>query len=200
MSDHFTTIDATAEARLKVDRSEFLGIAFPAPSEPAFFETLTRVSKQHFSASHLCWAFRLQERIRSSDAGEPSGSAGKPILLSIEAAGLTDVGVIVVRWFGGVKLGTGGLARAYRDTAAATLALARRVERYHYARFLVTVPFASISNAYRLVAAPDVVLVGENFGDENTFTYDVRLSFRGTFAATLTKLRLFYREVASPSA
>jgi len=94
------------------------------------------VEKRHFDATHHCWAFRLFDgRARSSDAGEPSGTAGKPIAMAIEGAGLHDVAVIVVRWVGGIKLGTGGLARAYGETAAAVLASAPLVDRYIYARF-----------------------------------------------------------------
>ena len=113
-ADHYTTLIAPVEFRQKIERSEFLGIAFPVSEEPAFFEELGRIEKKHFDATHHCWAFRLFDmRQRSSDAGEPSGTAGKPILSAIEGANLHDVGVVVVRWYGGVKLGTGGLVRAY---------------------------------------------------------------------------------------
>src|SRR5437764_1072106 len=122
VSDHYRTIAARVAARIKVERSEFLAIAFPAASEEEFFAELARIEKEHFDATHHCWAFRLfSGRERSSDAGEPSGTAGKPILGAIDSARFHDVAVVVVRWFGGVKLGTGGLARAYRDSAASVL-------------------------------------------------------------------------------
>src|SRR5687768_9376063 len=123
-SDHYRTLTSSAESRQKIERSEFLGIAFPVTTDDAFFEQLRRIEKQHFDATHHCWAFRLfaggETRQRSSDAGEPSGTAGKPIMSAIEGADVHDVGVVVVRWYGGVKLGSGGLTRAYRKTAADT--------------------------------------------------------------------------------
>src|SRR5258707_4944825 len=134
MIDHYRTLDTTAEFRQKIERSEFLGIAFPVETDEAFVSALAVLTKRHFDATHLCRAFRLfangEIRVRSADAGEPSGTAGKPILSAIEGAGLYDVAVVVVRWYGGVKLGTGGLSRAYRETAAETLLGASLVDRY----------------------------------------------------------------------
>ena len=192
MIDHYRTIAAPSEARIKIERSEFLGIASPIASEEEFFAELARVEKKHFDATHHCWAFRLfhDARQRSSDAGEPSGTAGKPILNAIESAELHDVGVIVVRWYGGVKLGTGGLARAYRDGAAEVLRNVTPLDRYLYERITVTVPFEQLSVVYRLVHPPDVVLIEERFADENEFLFDVRRSAAAAFRKTLTEKRL----------
>ena len=192
MSDHYQTLASPASFRQKIERSEFLGLAFPVESEEAFFEELARISREHFDATHHCWAFRLRERSRSSDAGEPSGTAGKPILLAIEADDVFEAGVVVVRWYGGVKLGTGGLSRAYRDTAAQTLAGARRLDRYRYARFDVVVPFDAFGKAYHLVDPPHVLLSGETFGETNVFAFDVRESRAGAFATRLGELRLAF--------
>src|SRR5207237_5286898 len=104
--------------------------------------------------------------------------------------GLHDVGVVVVRWFGGVKLGTGGLSRAYRESAAAVLRDARTLERYVYTRVEVVVPFERLSNAYRLVVPPDVVLAGEDFGERNVFAFDVRASQADAFRKMLIEKRL----------
>lgn len=190
MRDHYRTIAARAEHRLKVERSEFLAIAFPVSDEVSFFAELDAIEKTHFDATHHCWAFRLfaEERTRSSDAGEPSGTAGKPILSAL--GDLFDVGVVVVRWFGGVKLGTGGLSRAYREAAAGALRDAPPAERYVYERVRVVVPFEAIGTAYRLVSAPDVVLAGERFGEVNEFDFDVRLSRIEQFMTTLREKRL----------
>ncbi|MBV8517738.1 MAG: YigZ family protein [Acidobacteria bacterium] len=192
MNDHYRTLAARAEFRQKIERSEFLGIAFPVTSEDAFFAELAAAQKRDFDATHHCWAFRLfhDARTRSSDAGEPSGTAGKPILAAIEGAALYDAGVIVVRWYGGIKLGTGGLARAYRETAAETLRGAQLADRYVYARVRVIVPFDALSVVYRLVEPPHVVLAEERYGDENEFLFDVRASRVNAFAAQLTERRL----------
>lgn len=192
MPDHYRTIGERVEFRHKIERSEFLGIAFPIASEEEFFEELERIHKRFFDASHHCWAYRLfvDSRARSSDAGEPSGTAGKPILAAIEGADLYDVAVVVVRWFGGIKLGTGGLSRAYRETAAETLRTAKPVDRYLYERVRVIVPFDALGNVYRLVDVPNVVLVEEKYGEENVFAFDVRESLVERFAQRLREMRL----------
>jgi uncharacterized YigZ family protein len=192
MSDHYQTIAAPVEARIKIERSDFLGIAFPVTAEEQFFAELQRIQKQHFDATHHCWAFRLfaDARQRSSDAGEPSGTAGRPILAAI--GDYQDVGVVVVRWYGGVKLGTGGLSRAYRETAAAALREARPVDRYVYQRFRVTVPFETMGTIYRMIEPPDVILAGEHFGETNVFELDVRASRAEAFAKALTERRFAF--------
>lgn len=195
MSDHYRTIAAPAEARVKIERSDFLALAFPVGTDAQLFEHLAAAEKKFFDATHHCWALRLFEegRARSSDAGEPSGTAGKPILAAIESAGLFDAGVIVVRWYGGVKLGTGGLARAYREAAAAALATAPLSDRYLYDRFHVVVPYEVIGHAYRLVSPPDVLLAGTTFGAVNELQFDVRRSRAAAFAADLTARRFEFR-------
>jgi uncharacterized YigZ family protein len=194
-ADHYRAPDGRAEFRQKIERSEFLAIAFPVHSEADFFSELAAIAKQHFDATHHCWAFRLfsEDRSRSSDAGEPAGTAGKPILSAIEGANLHDIGVVVVRWYGGVKLGTGGLSRAYRDTAARTLEITPSSERFIYKRFAVVVPFDSLGVIYRLLAPPDIVLVSESFGDQNVFEIDVRTSMAEAFEVRLRELRLILR-------
>ena len=193
MLDHYLALTERAEYRHKIERSDFLGIAFPVMSEEEFFGELQRIEKRYFDATHHCWAFRLRERSRSSDAGEPSGTAGKPILSAIEGASLFETAVVVVRWFGGVKLGTGGLSRAYRENAAETLRHAKIADRYVYERFRVIVPFDMMSHAYRLVDPPNVILLEETFADQNEFVFDVRRSRADDFARTLTERRLSFR-------
>ncbi|MEA2415141.1 MAG: hypothetical protein QOI58_1798 [Thermoanaerobaculia bacterium] len=194
MIDHYRTLAAPSEFRQKIDRSEFLGIAFHIEDDDAFFAELAVLTKRHYDATHLCWAFRLfangEIRARSADAGEPSGTAGKPILSAIEGADLYDTAIIVVRWYGGVKLGTGGLSRAYRETAAEALRAASIEDRYVYQRFRVTVPFDQLGVVYRLIDAPHVVLAAEHFGETNEFDFDVRISRADEFAKTLIEKRL----------
>ena len=195
MRDAYRTIEAQALFRHKIERSEFLGLTFPVSSEQAFTAQLEAIRKEHFDATHHCWAFRLlaEERARSSDAGEPSGSAGKPILSAIEAADLFDSGVVVVRWFGGVKLGTGGLSRAYRSTAAGAIDAATVVDRFVYTRVDVIIPFDRVSEVYRLVNPPAVLLAGEDYGEANVFHFDVRASRRDEFVQHLTERRFTLR-------
>lgn len=195
VEDHYRTLSGRVEFRHKIERSDFLGIAFPIVSEEGFFAELERVQKLHFDATHHCWAFRLFDsaRSRSSDAGEPSGTAGKPILAAVEGAALHDVGAIVVRWYGGIKLGTGGLSRAYRETMAETLNAAIPLDRYVYERVEVFVPFEAMSGAWRLADAPNIVLTGQEYGEKNVFSFDVRASMRDSFLTKLRELRLEVR-------
>ncbi len=116
-----------AEYRLNEKGSKFLGWVVPAKSEADSFDLLAGRSRLHHDATHHCWAFRVDEMTapveRSSDAGEPSGTAGRPILDAIRGAGMMNVLVVVTRWFGGTKLGKGGLIRAYGGCAAEALKL-----------------------------------------------------------------------------
>jgi uncharacterized YigZ family protein len=192
--DHYRTLSSASEFRQKIDRSEFLGIVFHVEDDDAFFAELASLTKRHYDATHLCWAFRLfangEVRARSADAGEPSGTAGKPILSAIEGADLYDVAVVVVRWYGGVKLGTGGLSRAYRETASEALRIGTIDDRYVYQRFTIDVPFDQLGVVYRLIDAPHVMLAAEHFGDRNEFGFDVRLSRADEFAKMLREKRL----------
>jgi uncharacterized YigZ family protein len=195
--DHYRTIAREVEQRIKVQRSEFIAFALPFDSEEAFFSRLESLQRRFFDASHHCWAFRLlqdaAERARSSDAGEPGGTAGKPILSAIESHEFFDVGVVVVRYFGGTKLGTGGLSRAYRDAATAALDDASPEERYLYERIVVDVPFSATSIIYRMIDPPHVRIAGETYGDGIELALDVRRSRAEAFASDLDSKRLRFR-------
>lgn len=193
--DEFRILAAPSLSELRIDRSRFLAIALPIESEESFTSALAGIQKEHFDATHHCWAWRLRDglRSRSSDAGEPSGTAGRPILAQIEASGLWNLTVIVVRWYGGVKLGTGGLGRAYRDAAAGALAEASATTRILYRSIEIDVPFPRISEIYRLISSPDVVLGGESFGETNVFRLLVRESRVDEFARSLAGKRFSHR-------
>lgn len=197
MRDHYRTISAPALAEIKVERSRFIAHAFHVTTDEEFGTKLSAIEKKAFDATHHCWAFRCwadgAARSRSSDAGEPSGTAGRPILQAIESADLFDVGVVVVRYYGGVKLGTGGLARAYRDAAHEVLQTVVPDDRYAYDTIAIHVPFSAMSTVYRMIAPPDVLLDREEFGDGNVFTMRVRRSRAEAFRAELTDKRLAFR-------
>ncbi|HEY0787061.1 MAG TPA: YigZ family protein, partial [Thermoanaerobaculia bacterium] len=193
-SDAFDVLSGRSEAEIKITRSSFLAIVFPVESEEGFHALLEAIQKKYFDATHQCWAFRVRnadgEHHRSSDAGEPSGTAGRPILAALESAELFNAACVVVRYFGGTKLGTGGLARAYRDAAREALQIAPRERLYLYRRITVEAPFERLNTLYRLVAPPDVVLVEERFAETNQFVFDVRLSHSESFLKRLATERL----------
>lgn len=192
-ADSWTTLREEVRAAIRTQRSEFIGIAFPCASEETFQRQLAAIQREHFDATHHCWAWRLfagaAPVARSSDAGEPSGSAGRPILGAIESADLYDVAVIVVRYYGGVKLGTGGLGRAYRDAAREALSTGDRLEQYLYERVTAEVPFSQISVPYRLLDPPHVTIESEEYGERNLFTFRVRRSRRDALEQELVRQR-----------
>lgn len=129
--DTFTTITGKAEAQYSQLRSKFIGYVFPATTPEEALEYVARLRQEYYDARHVCWAYRLGhngEQTRSNDDGEPSGTAGKPILGQLLSNGYTNVVAIVVRYFGGVKLGTSGLIEAYREATALALAEATPLE------------------------------------------------------------------------
>jgi uncharacterized YigZ family protein len=131
-NDTCKTIKALSEGYHTEKRSRFLSFALPVRSEEEIRDIIREYRKKFYDARHVCWAYMLgaERRVfRAGDDGEPSSTAGKPILGQINANGLTDVLIIVVRYFGGTKLGTGGLILAYRTAAAAAIAAAETEER-----------------------------------------------------------------------
>lgn len=147
--------------------SVFLAWIGPAASEDAAKAALDGIARKHPDASHHCWAWRLgtPPRERSSDAGEPSGTAGIPILQVLRGAGLSDVLAVVVRWFGGTKLGKGGLARAYAGAAREALAGLPVAQRVPTVRLAIQVPYEKVGAVKRLIHPPEVELEAEEYAE-----------------------------------
>jgi uncharacterized YigZ family protein len=145
----FTTLKDIANHQEVVKESVFIAYASRADSQNQAFEFLRAVMARHQDASHLCWAFRIGDQYRFSDGGEPGGSAGQPILRAIEGQDLDHVVVGVIRYFGGTKLGVGGLVRAYGGTAAEALRTAERQVESPRVAIKVETGFEHISALYR---------------------------------------------------
>jgi uncharacterized YigZ family protein len=130
MPDSFHTLKETTQSELREKGSKFIGIAFPMRTVEEFELQYDPIKKDHSKANHHCYAWRLEENLhRNNDDGEPSGTAGRPIQGQLESFNLYQVGIIVIRYFGGTLLGTSGLIHAYRDTARAALDKATIVEK-----------------------------------------------------------------------
>ena len=157
---------APARGELRVKGSRFLAVVAPAADEAAARAAVEALAREHPGATHHCFAWRLgaEPRERSSDAGEPAGTAGPPILRALRGAGLSDAVAVVTRWFGGVKLGKGGLARAYAGAARAALAGVETVDRVPTVTLEVEVPYRSLGAVKRLVHPPEVELAAERCG------------------------------------
>jgi uncharacterized YigZ family protein len=157
---------APAEGELREQGSRFLALLLPVADEPAARERLHAIEREHAGATHCCFAWRIGHpaRERSSDAGEPPGTAGTPILRVLRGAGVSDALLVVVRWFGGVKLGKGGLARAYAAAARDALERAELLPRAPSARLRVVAPYGAVGAIGRLVHPPEVVLRHTEWG------------------------------------
>ena len=130
--DEYRSIAAPSEGLFKDNGSRFLALAYPVETEEQVKEIVAGLKKQYHDARHHCFAYRLGYKAdvwRASDDGEPSGSAGRPILGQIDSLGLSDILVVVVRWFGGIKLGIPGLIRAYKTSTADALSQATVVTK-----------------------------------------------------------------------
>ena len=155
------TLAAPVQRLAEVRKSRFLARAAPIDSELAAMQLLRDVHDA--SASHHCWAWRLGEAYRSSDDGEPGGSAGRPILAAIDGQGYDRVMVVVLRWFGGVKLGVGGLVRAYGGVAAECLRTATRVPLVRTIEADLACAFALSGGVHALLPAVAATKLGESF-------------------------------------
>jgi uncharacterized YigZ family protein len=155
-----------SKAEIREKGSRFLAVVGPAANEAAAKELLESLARRHPDATHHCWAWRIGEppRERSADAGEPAGTAGVPILQVLRGAGLSDVLAVVVRWFGGTKLGKGGLARAYASAAREAVAALPVVFRLPLVRLIVEVPYERVGAVKRLIRPPEVELDREEYG------------------------------------
>ena len=130
--DTYMSIAAPSEGLFKDNGSRFIALAYPVESEEEVKQIVSQLKKEYHDARHHCYAFRLGkdgQKWRASDDGEPSGSAGRPILGQIDSLNLSDILVVVVRYFGGIKLGIPGLIRAYKTSTADALSAASKVEK-----------------------------------------------------------------------
>lgn len=162
--------------------SRFLAFALPAATAEEARELIALYTNEYHDARHVCWAYMIgADRLTylSSDNGEPSGTAGKPILGQINSLGLTNVVVIVVRYFGGIKLGTSGLIVAYREAARMALEDAGTIEGREMTTMTVTFPYLAMNDVMRIVksapASDAVRITGQEFDNTCTLTLSLPL-------------------------
>ncbi|QRY66683.1 YigZ family protein [Ensifer sp. PDNC004] len=158
------TLKRIETANQDVKKSRFLAFAAPIADEQAAKDFLA--SHSDSTANHNCWAWRIGQAYRFGDDGEPSGTAGKPILAAIDGQELDRVAVVVTRWFGGILLGSGGLVRAYGGTAALCLRAAEKIEMIETVRATVAVDFSDMALIKARLLARDVTIVNESFTDK----------------------------------
>ena len=169
MKDTYNTIAfPSPEILYKEKNSKFFGYAFPVTNEDEIKEHLDVLRKQHHGAVHFCYAFQLGTEtlyFRANDDGEPSNSAGMPIYGQIQSFGVTNVLVVVVRFFGGIKLGVGGLISAYRTSAQMALADAEIIEKTIDVSFEVTFDYKNINKVMRVIKEKNLNIVSQEMNE-----------------------------------
>lgn len=188
-SDEYLTVKDSGGAETRVKGSRFIAALAPARTEEAAREFVQQIARHHHDASHHCFAYRTghgREAIaRCSDAGEPSGTAGRPILEAITAAGLTDTVVVVTRYFGGVKLGTGGLARAYRECAGKVLDSVEPVRKVLTRRCRLRFPYELSREVGMIIDQHRARILDQEYGEDVAFSVAVRRSEAGALLEAL---------------
>ena len=164
-NDTYKTLALPSEEVLyKEKNSKFFGYAFPVTTEEEVKEILEKLRKDHFSARHWCYAYQIGiEKIqyRANDDGEPNNSAGMPIYGQIQSFDVTNVLIVVVRYFGGVKLGVGGLISAYKTAAQMALESAEIIEKTIDIHFLISFGYANMNKVMRIIKEKNLQIVAQ---------------------------------------
>ena len=175
--DLYRTIESPAESAVRERSSKFLAFAYPVREEAQIREILNALRKKYYDATHHCYAWRLGPRgetFRANDDGEPSGTAGKPILGQLLSQEVTDCLIVVVRYFGGTKLGVPGLIAAYRESAADVLAAARNDGKTVDRHFTIRFPYLVMNDVMRIVKEEQPAVLGQEFDNLCTMRLSIR--------------------------
>ena len=187
--DQYRSIAAPSEGLFKDNGSRFIAFAYPVETEQQVKELVGALRKEYHDARHHCFAYRLGYKgdvWRASDDGEPSGSAGRPILGQIDSLGLSDVLVVVVRYFGGIKLGIPGLIRAYKTSTADALSQASIVEKVAGKNFRLRFGYAAMNDVMKVLKDMDLPQKDQDFGETCALSVRVRLSEVDAFLEKLS--------------
>lgn len=191
MSDTYLTIQDKSEGIYTEKRSKFLAFAHPVETIDEIKDLLTDYKKKYYDARHVCYAYMLgPERtdFRSNDDGEPSSTAGKPILGQINSRELTNILVVVIRYFGGVKLGTSGLIVAYREAAAEALSAAAVIEKTIEETVTFTFPYVMMNSVMRVVKELNPRIVEQKYDETCIITLAIKRSMAPMLEERLNKL------------
>jgi uncharacterized YigZ family protein len=169
-NDTYKTIQSEAQGLFKEKGSRFISFAFNINDESQVKDHVNMLRRKYHDARHICYAFRLghnEFRFRSNDDGEPSGTAGKPILGQITSHDLTDILIVVIRYFGGVLLGTSGLIIAYRSAAMECLKNASIIEKTIDKNFRVSFHYEQLNGVMKIIKDEHIVIVEQNLDCES---------------------------------
>ena len=191
IKDSYLTIAEPAEAIYKERSSKFLTYAYPVESEDEIKILLDALRKEYYDATHHCYAYRLGahgEAFRANDDGEPSGTAGKPILGQLLSANLTNCLVVVVRYFGGTKLGVSGLIQAYKESTAEVIAVSKIIEKTVDRIIKIDFDYISMNGVMRIIKEMNPRIDEQVFDNICTMHLRIRESEADQLLAKLSKV------------
>ncbi|MGP1435768.1 MAG: IMPACT family protein [Phocaeicola sp.] len=189
--DEYRTVKGVSEGFYSEKRSKFLSFAMPVHSQDEVREWLKKYQKMYYDARHVCYAFMIgpdRKEFRGADNGEPSGTAGKPILGQINSNELTDILIIVVRYYGGINLGTGGLTRAYKAAAADAIAHADIIEKTTDEDVVFTFEYPFLNDVMRIVKEENPKIKSQSFEMDCVMTLRIRRSLMQNLRSCLEKV------------
>ncbi len=184
MSDFYKTLKEPCEGLYKEKMSKFISFAHPVNTAEEAKEIIKRYQKEYFDARHVCWAYMIgaaRTEYQSNDNGEPSGTAGKPILGQINSFELTNVVIVVIRYFGGIKLGTSGLIVAYREAAAEAIRNGEIIECHEQAFVEFLFPYLAMNDVMKVIKNSDVEIMEQIFDN----SCQMKLAIRADHADAL---------------
>jgi len=177
--DTYKTIESRAEGLFKDKGSKFIAFAYPILSESEVKPILLGLRAEHTKANHFCYAYRLspdRNVYRVNDDGEPSGTAGRPILNTLLSADVTNILIVVVRYFGGTLLGVPGLINAYKSAAAEALGLAEIIEKTVNERYAIRFDYLIMNDVMRLIKEEQLNVLEQQFDNDCSIVFEVRKS------------------------
>ncbi|MDG5800002.1 YigZ family protein [Marinilabiliaceae bacterium ANBcel2] len=178
-SDNYYTLKVESKGLYKEKGSKFISYAYPVESEQEVEDIISSLKKRYHDARHHCFAWKLgmdDNRFRINDDGEPSGTAGKPILGQIRSFNLTNVLIIVIRYFGGIKLGTGGLIRAYKSAAEDALINGEIIEKFVQEVITLSFKYEIMNSIMRIIKEENLKITDQSFGMSCSIAVCVRYS------------------------
>ena len=184
IQDAYKSIAAPSDGLFKDNGSRFIARAYPVETEEEVKEIVASLKKEYYDARHHVYAYRLGhmgDRFRANDDGEPSGSSGRPVLGQIDSYGLSDILVVVIRYFGGIKLGIPGLIRAYKTSTADALANAEIIEKIASRHFRVHFGYMSMNGVMKVMKDMNLEQKNQKFDMECSLETSVRLALADTF-------------------
>ena len=188
--DTYKTINKTAEGIFRDKGSKFIGYSYPIKSEAEIKEIITRLRNEHTKASHFCWAMRLttdRNVFKLNDDGEPSGTAGRPILNTLLSADITNILVVVVRYFGGTLLGVPGLINAYKSATVEALKVNEIITKTINDIYQINFDYLATNQIMRVMKDERLEIISQHFDIQCTLQFEVR---KANLNTVLSKLEL----------